>query len=96
MPSRIRIASSNSIPRTPQGARGISYGRVSNQLVVGIPAAVAAAPVLSGTLVQVSSFDPMTLAAVVALLVAVCLAAAMPSALRAMNVEPAVALRHEG
>lgn len=63
-------------------------------LVVGMTGAVALTRVLQ-TLLQVSTTDPVTLAAVLTVLLLVGLGASLVPARRAMRVDPVVALRAE-
>ncbi len=63
--------------------------------VIGIPAALAAAPLLKSLLYGVSAFDPSSIAiAVVAMALTAAVAAALP-AIRASRVSPMEALREE-
>ena len=64
-------------------------------LLVGIPAALALARLLRGLLLDVSPWDPLAFAGVVALLCASSFVACLVPARRAMRVDPLVALRHE-
>jgi len=62
---------------------------------VGIVLAAGLAQLLKGLLLGISPFDPITYAAVAALLVAICLVASFVPARRATAVDPLVALRAE-
>ena len=64
-------------------------------LAVGVPAAIASARVLRTMMYGVSEHDPATLAACVALFIVTGATAGLVPALRAANVDPAVALRAE-
>lgn len=64
-------------------------------LAIGLAAALSLARVLQGLLVQTSARDPLTLAAIVALLIAVSLVACLGPARRATRLDPLEALRHE-
>jgi putative ABC transport system permease protein len=64
-------------------------------LVIGIGASLAATRLMSSLLYNVSATDPLTFAAVGALLVVVALAACWIPARRAMRTDPAVTLRYE-
>jgi putative ABC transport system permease protein len=64
-------------------------------VAVGTAASLALTRVLSSELVGVSPYDPLTLAAVVAVVVAAGLAASYIPALRATRVDPMVALRYD-
>jgi ABC-type antimicrobial peptide transport system permease subunit len=63
--------------------------------VLGIPAALALAQLVSGLLYEVEPFDPLVLAASASTLLAVGLAAALVPAARAARVDPMKALRAE-
>ena len=73
-----------------EGMRLVTLG-----LMAGVAAALALAKVLASLLYGVSPSDPATLLAVAIGLAAVALAACIVPALRAMRVDPMVALRHE-
>jgi predicted permease len=64
-------------------------------LAIGLPCALASARLLAHMLFGLSSYDPLTLAAVVSVLVTVGFIAGYIPARRAANVDPMVALRHE-
>ena len=64
-------------------------------LGVGLSAAAAAGRGLAGLLYGVSPYDPMTFAAVAALVVAAALAASIIPARRAARLDPMIALRAE-
>jgi putative ABC transport system permease protein len=64
-------------------------------LVIGVPAALALTRLLSTQLFGIAPHDPVTFAAVSALLLAVAVGACLAPALKAMNVDPNVALRYE-
>jgi ABC-type lipoprotein release transport system permease subunit len=64
-------------------------------LALGLAGAVAATRLLTSVLFEVKPSDPMTYAAVAALLAAVALAASYIPAHRASKVDPLVALRQE-
>jgi len=64
-------------------------------IAVGVPCAVAAARLIRGLLFDVTLYDPVTLAVVPLVLVAVAALASYIPARRAMKVDPMVALRHE-
>jgi putative ABC transport system permease protein len=73
-----------------QGARIAFFG-----VAIGLAVAAALARLLSSLLFSVSSSDPVTFAAVAALLVAVALLACYIPARRALRVDPIIALRYE-
>ena len=64
-------------------------------IVLGLIASSAATRVIAGLLFETSPTDPMILAAVAMLLVAVALVASYLPARRALSVDPIVALRHD-
>jgi putative ABC transport system permease protein len=64
-------------------------------LLLGLPSALAAARLLQSLLYETRAHDPLTFAAVPALLAAVSLAACYLPARRAAAVDPAVTLRAE-
>jgi len=70
-------------------------GLIAQGLLLGLFGSLALTHAISSQLYGVSSYDPRTLAGVVALMIAVALAAAYVPARRAMAVDPIVALRHE-
>jgi predicted permease len=65
-------------------------------LLGGLPAAIFAGRLLRSQLFGVSPSDPLTLVASAVLLAMVALAAALAPARRATQVDPAIALRHDG
>jgi len=65
-------------------------------IAVGIPCAVVAARLIAHLLFNVTPYDPVTLALVPVVLLAVGALASYIPARRAMKVDPLVALRHEG
>jgi putative ABC transport system permease protein len=73
-----------------QGAKTALVG-----VAIGIAAALGLTELMSGLLFGVSAQDPMTFAAVAALLMSVALLASYIPARRAMLVDPVVALRYE-
>jgi putative ABC transport system permease protein len=73
-----------------QGIRPASLG-----LVLGAGGALAAGRVMAGQLYEVRPHDPLTLAAVVAILLAAVLLACAAPAWRAASIPPSVALRQE-
>jgi predicted permease len=85
-------ASSSSVVRqvVGHGLKPVAAG-----LVVGVAGAIAVSGVLRGQLFEVSPRDPVTLALVVIVLLAVALLAALVPARRATRIDPATAL-HEG
>jgi putative ABC transport system permease protein len=64
-------------------------------LVIGVPTALAATRMMSGVLTGVTSTDPLTYVAVVAMLTACAFLASYLPARRATRVDPLVALRTE-
>lgn len=64
-------------------------------IAVGVPCAIAVARLIRGLLFNVTLYDPITLALVPLVLVAVTGLASYIPARRAMRVDPLVALRHE-
>jgi putative ABC transport system permease protein len=64
-------------------------------IAVGIAAALALTRLMRSLLFEVNPADPLTFAAIAALLVAVALAACYIPARRAMRVDPMTALRYE-
>ena len=64
-------------------------------LTGGVAASLIAGRVLSSQLYRVSAYDPLTVASVVAVLLAAVVAACLVPASRAARVEPATALRYE-
>ena len=63
--------------------------------ILGLAASLALNRVLQSQLVGVSPYDPATLAAAPAILAVVALLACAIPARRAMNLDPAIALRHD-
>jgi ABC-type antimicrobial peptide transport system permease subunit len=61
--------------------------------VIGLAGAIAVGQVIRGLLVRTSATDPVTLAGIVVLLVAVAAAACFVPARRATRLDPAAALR---
>jgi len=64
-------------------------------VAVGLPVALLTGRLIRSQLYGVASYDPLTLAAVVAALTAVALVAAWIPARRAARIDPMVALRYE-
>jgi putative ABC transport system permease protein len=64
-------------------------------IVIGLAAAYGLTRFLAGLLFNVKATDPLTFAAVAAILSAVALAAAFIPAQRATRIDPVVALRQE-
>jgi putative ABC transport system permease protein len=71
-----------------------SLVQLTSGLVIGLGAALAVGQILQSLLVQTSARDPLTLAAIVVLLIAVSLAACLVPARRATRLDPLDALRH--
>jgi putative ABC transport system permease protein len=72
-----------------------SFAWVGIGVITGIGGALACGRALSSLLFGITATDPLTLAAVIAALTLVAAAASGFPALRAMKVDPGVALRHE-
>jgi putative ABC transport system permease protein len=72
-----------------------SLAQLTIGLGLGLAAALALGQVLQSMLVQTSARDPLTLAAIVALLIAVSMAACLGPARRATRLDPLEALRHD-
>jgi putative ABC transport system permease protein len=72
-----------------------SFEWVCIGVVIGIGGALAFGRALSSLLFGITAADPLTLVAVIAVLMSVAIAASSLPALRAVNVDPAIALRHE-
>jgi putative ABC transport system permease protein len=91
----IRIA----LGAEPRGVVGLVVGRglrlAALGALIGIVGSVAVARLLESQLFGVSPFDPLTIAAMAAILLAVSTLASYLPARRAMRVDPAVALRPE-
>ena len=64
-------------------------------LVIGLVAALAVGPLLRSQVYGISIFDPLVFASMPVVLLGVALAAGYVPALRAMRVNPIVALREE-
>ncbi len=64
-------------------------------MILGLAASLVVNRILQSQLVGVSPYDPVTMAAAPAILILVALLACQIPARRAMNVDPAVALRHD-
>jgi len=63
--------------------------------LIGLGASLAVNRILQSQLVGVSPYDPVTMSAAAVMLIFVALLACHIPARRAMNVDPAVALRHD-
>jgi predicted permease len=74
-------------------ARGARFAAIG--IVVGVVLSAGLARLMKGMLLGVSPFDPLTYAAVAALLIAICLVASFVPARRATAVDPLIALRAE-
>jgi ABC-type antimicrobial peptide transport system permease subunit len=64
-------------------------------MILGLAASLAVNRILRSQLVGVSPYDPVTMAGAPVILILVALLACLIPARRAMNIDPAVALRHE-
>jgi predicted permease len=64
-------------------------------VLIGIPAALAAGRLIQSMLFQLTSFDPLSMLAVIVLLAAVAIIAGLIPARRAARVNPVTALRYE-
>jgi putative ABC transport system permease protein len=75
----------------------LSYGAVLTLtgLAIGVSASLAAGRLLTSQLYAIKPFDPITLAAVGSVVLAVGLTACLVPAFRAMRVDPVIALRNE-
>jgi putative ABC transport system permease protein len=73
-----------------RGVRLAAFG-----VAAGLIAALAMGPLLRSQLYGISTFDPVVFASVPAILLCVAVAAGYLPALRAMRVDPMVALRDE-
>ena len=62
---------------------------------IGLAAGVALTRVLASEVSDISAADPWTFAMVVAIVAVAGMAACVPSARRAMNLDPTIALRRE-
>ena len=87
------------IGATVEDIRGMIFGEgmlpVAVGTIFGLAASLAVNRVLQSQLVGVSSYDPATMTAAPAILGLVALLACRTPAGRAMNVDPAIALRHD-
>lgn len=88
-----------SLGALPAQIRKLALRRVLLQLAVGVPVGLAGARgvgnLLEGLLVQVSAGDPLILAGIALLLIAIAMAACLTPARRAAAVDPVTALRVE-
>ena len=91
----VRMALGADAGRVVRLVVGRGLRRVALGVVLGVPAALAAARALGSELYGVDPEDPWTLAAVAGVLLVVALAAALPAASRASRAEPARVLRQE-
>ena len=84
---------------TVENIRGMIIGEgmlpVAAGTILGLAASLAVNRVLQSQLVGVSPYDPATIASAPAILALVALLACWIPARRAMNVDPAIALRHD-
>jgi ABC-type antimicrobial peptide transport system permease subunit len=69
--------------------------RIATGLALGLAGAIAIGQLLGGLLINTSPLDPLTFAAVIAVLCGVALTACLIPARRAMRLDPVAALRHE-
>jgi putative ABC transport system permease protein len=87
------------IGATAEDIRGMIFGEgmlpVAAGTILGLAASLAVNRVLQSQLVGVSPYDPATIASAPAILALVALLACGIPARRAMNVDPAIALRHD-
>ena len=72
-----------------------ALGLAGTGAVIGIAAAAVLTPLMASQLFGIEAIDPMTFAAVPALLMAIAIIAAIVPGLRAMRVDPMTALRYE-
>ena len=72
-----------------------AFGQVGIGLALGIPAAIGTGHLIASQLFGVRPWDPLILSGATLLLAVAALVAAIVPARRAMQVDPAVALRHE-
>jgi ABC-type antimicrobial peptide transport system permease subunit len=87
------------IGATVEDIRGMIFGEgmlpVAAGTILGLAASLAVNRVLQSQLVGVSPYDPATIASAPVILASVALLACGIPARRAMNVDPAIALRHD-
>jgi ABC-type antimicrobial peptide transport system permease subunit len=91
----VRLALGADRARILQLIVGHTMRLVVLSLTVGLIASMGASRVLQGLLYEVSPRDPVTLLSISLLLVSVALAASLVPALRALRIDPIVALRAE-
>jgi putative ABC transport system permease protein len=91
----VRIALGASRPKIFRLIVGGGMGLALMGVLVGIPAALALTRLMDGLLSEVTSTDPLTYMAVVAMVGLVAFLASYLPARRAMRVDPIVALRAE-